>query len=63
MEISDEIQKIYPGSRVMTYRVTDFKQGEPIVYAYKGGNAGKLGSNKNYVKTMGEEVEITEVKK
>ena len=63
IEISYEIEKIYPGSRVMTYRVTDFKPGEPIVYAYKGGNAGKLGSNKNYVKTMGEEVEITEVKK
>ena len=58
LEISDEIQKIYPGSKVVTYRVADFKPGEPIVYAYKGGNAGKLGSNKNYVKPMGEEREI-----
>jgi len=63
LDISDEIQKIYPGSRVVTYRVADFKQGEPIVYAYKGGDAGKLGSNKNYVKPMGEEVEISEAKK
>jgi hypothetical protein len=60
LEISDEIQKVYPDSRVVTYRVADFKQGEPIVYAHKGGSAGKLGSNKNYVKPMGEEVEIEE---
>jgi hypothetical protein len=60
LDISDEIQKIYPSSRVVTYRVADFKQGEPIVYAYKGGDGGKLGPNKNYVKPMGEEVEIDE---
>jgi hypothetical protein len=60
LDITDEIQKIYPNSRVVTYRVADFKQGEPIVYAYKGGNAGKLGPDKNYVKPMGESVEVTE---
>lgn len=63
LEISDEIQKIYPGSRVVTYRVAEFKQGEPLIYAFRGGDGGKLGPNKNYVKPMGEEVEITEVKK
>jgi hypothetical protein len=63
IDISDEIQKIYPGSTVVTYRVADFKQGEPLIYAYKGGSGGKLGPNKNYVKPMGEEVEIAEVKK
>lgn len=63
IEISDEIQKIYPDSRVVTYRVADFKQGEPLVYAYRGGNGGKLGPNKNYVKPMGEEVEILDEKK
>jgi hypothetical protein len=63
IEISDEMQKIYPGSKVVTYRVADFKPGEPIVYAYRGGDAGKLGPNKNYVKPMGEEVEISEAKK
>ncbi len=63
LEISDEIQKIYPGSMVVTYRVADFKQGEPLVYAYRGGSGGKLGPNKNYVKPMGEEVEISEAKK
>jgi hypothetical protein len=60
LEITDEIQKVYPDSRVVTYRVADFKQGEPIVYAYKGGSGGKLGPDKNYVKPMGEEVEMEE---
>lgn len=63
IEISDEIQKIYPDSRVVTYRIADFKPGEPIVYANRGGSGGKLGSNKNYVKPMGEEVEISDEKK
>jgi hypothetical protein len=60
LDITDEIQKIYPNSRVVTYRVADFKQGEPLIYAYKGGSGGKLGPDKNYVKPMGEEVEIDE---
>jgi hypothetical protein len=63
IEIADEIQKIYPGSNVINYRVADFKQGEPLVYAYRGGSGAKMGSNKNYVKPMGEEVEISEEKK
>ena len=63
IEISDEIQKIYPGSMVVNYKIADFKQGEPLIYAYRGGSGGKLGPNKNYVKPMGEEVEITEAKK
>jgi hypothetical protein len=58
LEITDEIQKIYPGSRVVTYRVAELKQGEPLIYAHKGGDGGKLGSNKNYVKPMGEQREI-----
>jgi hypothetical protein len=61
LEITDEIQKIYPGSRVVTYRVAQLKQGEPLIYAVKGGNGGKLGSNKNYVKPMSEEREIEEI--
>jgi hypothetical protein len=58
LEITDEIQKIYPGSRVVTYRVAELKQGEPLIYAHKGGDSGKIGSNKNYVKPMGEQREI-----
>ena len=61
LEISDEIQKIYPNSRVVTYRVSDLKPGEPIIQV--SGDRGKIGSNKNYVKPMGEEVEILDEKK
>lgn len=61
LDIQYEIQKIYPNSRVITHRVADIKPGEPMIYA--GGNAGKLGSDKNYVKPMGEEVEILDEKK
>ena len=60
LDITDEIQKIYPNSRVVTYRVSDLKPGEPLIYAHKGGSGGKLGPNKNYVKPMGVEVEMTE---
>jgi hypothetical protein len=61
LEISDEIQKIYPNSRVVTYRVSDLKPGEPIIQV--SGDRGKVGPNKNYVKPMGEEVEILDEKK
>ena len=61
LEISDEIQKIYPNSRVVTYRVSDLKPGEPIIQV--SGDRGKIGPNKNYVKPMGEEVEILDEKK
>jgi hypothetical protein len=61
LEISDEIQKIYPNSRVVTYRVSDLNPGEPIIQV--SGDRGKIGSNKNYVKPMGEEVEILDEKK
>jgi hypothetical protein len=62
-EISYEIEKIYPGSKVVTYRISELKPGEPLLYANQGGDRGKPGSNKNYVKTMGEEVEILDEKK
>jgi hypothetical protein len=58
LEITNEIQKIYPGSRVISYKVAVFKQGEPLIYAHKSGDSGKLGSNKNYIKPMGEQREI-----
>jgi hypothetical protein len=61
LDITDEIQKIYPNSRVVSYRVSDLKPGEPIIQV--SGDRGKIGSNKNYVKPMGEEVEMGEESK
>jgi hypothetical protein len=60
-EVSDEIQKVYPGGKVVFHSISDFIPGQPLIQAeFKGGDGGKLGANKNYVKPMGEEVEIEE---
>jgi len=61
-EIIDQIQKVYPGAAVLAYQVSDFKPGEPFIQSGfpQGGSAGSIGPSKNYVKTMGEEVEIEE---
>ncbi len=61
-EINDEIQKVYPGSIVVHHAVSEIQPGQPLIQTFssQGGSSAKLGSNKNYVKTMGEEVEIGE---
>ena len=62
-EINDELQKVYPGSRVVYHAVSEFTSGEPVIQAFgpQGGSSAKPGPNKNYVKPMGEEVELEEV--
>jgi hypothetical protein len=63
-EVTTEIQKVYPGARVVHHSVSEFIPGQPLIQAgFQGGSAAKLGPNKNYVKPMGEEVEIEESKK
>jgi hypothetical protein len=61
-EINDEIQKVYPGSVVVHHIISELQPGQPLIQAFgpQGGSAAKPGPNKNYVKTMGEEVEIDE---
>ncbi len=61
-EISDELQKVYPGSNVVYHSVSELQPGQPLIQAFgsQGGSAAKPGPNKNYVKSMGEEVEIYE---
>ena len=61
-EISDEIQKVYPGSRVVYHSVSELNQGEPLIQSFgpQGGSYGTPGPSKNYVKTMGEDVELDE---
>jgi len=56
-EINDEIQKVYPGSRIVYHSVSEIEPGKPL---FQGGSAAKLGPNKNYVKPMGESTEIFE---
>jgi hypothetical protein len=61
-EINDELQKVYPGCNVLYYSVSELQPGQPLIQTFgpQGGSAAKPGSNKNYVKPMGEEVEIEE---
>lgn len=61
-EINDELQKVYPGSNVVHHSVSELQPGQPLIQAFgpQGGSAAKPGPNLNYVKPMGEEVEIEE---
>ena len=65
-DVQREIDKIYPGGKVISFGITDIASNysaidAPIVrVGYHGGNLGKPGPNRNYVKPMGEEVEVDE---
>ena len=61
-EINDELQKIYPGSSAIYHTISEIQPGQPLIQAWgpQGGSAAKPGSNINYVKAMGEEVELEE---
>jgi hypothetical protein len=61
-EINDELQKVYPGSTVVYHSISEIQPGQPLIQAFgpQGGSYAKLGPSKNYVKTMGEEIEINE---
>ena len=64
-EINDELQKVYPDSKVVYHSVSDIQPGQPLIQAFgpQGGSSAKPGPNNNYVKPMGmygEEVEVDE---
>ena len=61
-DINDEIQKVYPGSNLIYHSVSEIQPGHPLIQAFgpQGGSTAKIGPNRNYVKPMGEEVEIDE---
>ena len=61
-ELTAELQKVYPDSRLVHHYVSEIQPGQPLIQAFgpQGGNTAKVGPNRNYVKTMGEEVEIDE---
>jgi hypothetical protein len=61
-EINDELQKVYPGSKVIYHSVSEIQPGQPLIQAFgpQGGSSAKPGPNRNYVKPMGEEVEVDE---
>ena len=60
-EISNEIDKVYPGAKVIYHSVSEIQPGQPLIrIGYQGGSSAKPGPSKNYVKTMGEEIEVDE---
>jgi len=61
-EINDEIQKVYPGSVVVYHSISEIQPGQPLIQMVgpQGGSSAKPGPNKNYVKPMGEGVELEE---
>jgi len=61
-DLNDELQKVYPGSNVVYHSISEIEPGQPLIQAFgpQGGSFAKPGPNKNYVKTMGEEIEIEE---
>jgi hypothetical protein len=58
-EINDELQKVYPGSIVVSHSVSELQPGQPLIQPFgpQGGSLANPGPSKNYVKTMGEEVD------
>lgn len=58
-EIAAEIQKIYPDSRVVSYKVAQLDPNAPVVQVSNTPSKNYLLNNK----TIGEEVEIEEAKK
>ena len=61
-EISDELQKVYPGSTVVHHAVSEIQPGQPLVQSVgpHGGSFAAAGPSKKYVKPYGEQVEIEE---
>ena len=61
-EVGYEIEKVYPGAKIVNHYISDFIPGQPLIQAFgpQGGSSAKLGPNKNYVKPMGEEFEVDE---
>ncbi len=61
-EISDELQKVYPGSTVLYHSISEIQPGSPLIQAFgpQGGSYGFPGPSKKYVKPYGEQVEFEE---
>ena len=60
-EITDELQKVYPGCNVVYHSISEIQPGQPLIQpGVQGGSFGHPGSNMKYVKPCGEQVEFDE---
>jgi len=61
-DVTDEIQKVYPGAKLVLHSVSEFTPGQPLIQAgLQGGSLASPGPSKKYVKPYGEEVEYEEI--
>ena len=45
-DVQDQINKVYPGAKLQSYRVTDYEPGEPVLHAEGAAWTKKSGKNK-----------------
>lgn len=45
-DVQDQIDKVYPGAKLQSYRVTDYEPGEPVLHAEGAAWTKKSGKNK-----------------
>ena len=45
-DVQDQIEKIYPGAKLLTYRVSDYEPGQPILHAEGAAWTKSSGKNK-----------------
>ena len=61
-EVTDEIQKVYPGAKLVLHSISEFTPGQPMIQTgFQGGSLAKLGPSKAYVKPYGESLEYEEI--
>ena len=61
-EVTDEIQKVYPGAKLVFHSVSEFTPGQPMIQiGHQGGSFASPGPSKKYVKPYGEEFEYETV--
>ena len=61
-EITDELQKVYPGCSVLYHSISEIQPGQPFIQPIgpQGGSMASPGPSKRYIKPMGEEIEFDE---
>ena len=45
-DVQDQINKVYPGAKLQSYRVTDYEPGQPVLHAEGAAWTKKAGKNK-----------------
>lgn len=45
-DVQDQINKVYPGAKLQSYRVTDYEPGQPVLHAEGAAWTKKSGKNK-----------------